>query len=107
MRPWLYYNDWFSVTDDASESWGLDYTLELHTSYGCAWSYSASTRRFNVDPAELRRLVWIKPMVHLAKEFGVSDRALSKRCKKLGIKMPPKGYWLRKEVVGPSPTGVI
>lgn len=29
----------------------------------------------------------------LAKKFGVSDAAIAKQCKKLGIKKPPRGYW--------------
>ena len=31
---------------------------------------------------EFYDLVWSKPMIHLAKEFGVSDVALHKICRK-------------------------
>ena len=44
----------------------------------------------------LNALVWSKPLIHAAKEIGVSDVALRKRCVKLGIKLPPQGHWLRR-----------
>lgn len=46
---------------------------------------------------ELEKLVWEKPKSSLAKELGVSDVAISKRCKKLGIKEPGRGYWLKNQ----------
>lgn len=45
--------------------------------------------------AELKKLVWKKPMIHAATDLGVSGAALKKRCVKLGIELPPRGYWLR------------
>ena len=46
--------------------------------------------------ARLVKLVWKKPLLHAAAELGVSDVALKKRCVKLGIDLPPRGYWLRR-----------
>jgi hypothetical protein len=40
---------------------------------------------------ELYDLVWSKPMIHLAKEFGLSDVGLRKNCKKHDIPTPPLG----------------
>ena len=34
-------------------------------------------------------------MIHLAKEYGLSDNGLRKICKKLKVPMPPAGYWTR------------
>lgn len=45
---------------------------------------------------ELYDLVWSKPMIHLAKEFGVSDVALHKICRKHNIPNPPLGWWAKK-----------
>jgi integrase len=45
--------------------------------------------------AELRKLVWAKPLTHAAREIGVSDVALRKRCVRLQIDLPPRGHWLR------------
>jgi len=42
-------------------------------------------RRFEVSEEELRYLVGTMPMVHIGKKFGVSDVAIRKRCKRLGI----------------------
>lgn len=44
---------------------------------------------------ELEKLVWEKPTQQLAKELGVCDNAVGKRCKKLGIEKPPRGYWTK------------
>lgn len=54
--------------------------------------YDASTRRFDVTADELRRLVWSMPTTAVAKQLGVSDVAVGKRCKILGIKKPPPGH---------------
>lgn len=48
------------------------------------------------DQDELARLVWEKPLSHAAAELRVSDVALRKKCLKLGIKLPNRGYWLGK-----------
>lgn len=45
----------------------------------------------------LSKLVWIKPATSLAKEWGVSDRAIQKRCKRRGIPTPPRGYWAKNK----------
>ena len=48
------------------------------------------------NKAQLKNLVWQKPLIHAAADIGVSDVALKKRCARLGIELPPRGYWLRK-----------
>lgn len=53
-------------------------------------------RRVNwPDKAALRKLVWQKPLIHAAKDIGVSDVALRKHCVKLGIELPRQGHWIR------------
>lgn len=47
-------------------------------------------------------LVWTKPMVQLAKEFGLSDVGLAKACKRHNIPRPDRGYWA-KRAVGKAP----
>jgi len=42
---------------------------------------------------DLQKLVWEKPTSHIAKDFGVSDKAIEKWCKSYGIPKPPRGYW--------------
>lgn len=44
-------------------------------------------------PDELKRLVWEIPKSELAQQLGISDVAIAKRCKYLGIPVPARGYW--------------
>lgn len=53
-------------------------------------------RKFDVDREELHRLVWAMPTTAVAAKFGVSDKAVEKRCKLLGVDKPPRGYWARR-----------
>ena len=44
---------------------------------------------------ELFRLVWTMPSEQVAAHLGISGVALGKRCAKLGVPKPPRGYWAR------------
>ena len=56
---------------------------------------------------ELERLVWTKPTRLLAMEYGVSDVAIAKRCRKAGIAKPARGFWRNVEKgYIPHPNGV-
>lgn len=44
---------------------------------------------------ELSTLVWTKSVSQLAADLGVSDKAVSKHCKKRDIPIPPRGYWAK------------
>jgi hypothetical protein len=67
--------------------------LLRHTAYieGNAMSedYVALSRQ------DLYELAWSKPMSDLARDFGISDVALAKRLRKLGVPVPGRGYWAR------------
>jgi integrase len=53
-------------------------------------------RRVNwPDKKALKTLVWAKPLIHAAKDIGVSDVALKKHCVKLGIELPKHGHWAK------------
>lgn len=45
---------------------------------------------------ELSKMIWEKPRTKLALELGVTDAAIGKRCKNLGIQQPARGYWTKK-----------
>jgi hypothetical protein len=45
---------------------------------------------------EFYDLVWSKPITHIAKDFGLSDVAIHKICKKHDIPNPPLGWWAKK-----------
>ena len=46
---------------------------------------------------ELFEKVWSKSGTKLSEELGVSDVAIAKRCKKLNVPRPPRGYWAKLE----------
>jgi hypothetical protein len=50
----------------------------------------------------LKELVWSTPTSVLAKQLGVSDKAIDKRCKKLGVEKPPRGYWAKQKALTPG-----
>ncbi len=50
-----------------------------------------------VERQVLYEQVWAQPMTKVAKEYGISNVALAKICKKLNVPCPWRGYWRRKE----------
>lgn len=46
---------------------------------------------------ELYQKVWTTPAIRLAREFGISDVALGKICRRMEIPKPPRGHWRKIE----------
>lgn len=46
---------------------------------------------------DLQKMLWEEPTSSIAKKLGVSDNAITKRCKKLDIVKPGLGYWQKLE----------
>ena len=46
---------------------------------------------------QLYKAVWSKSGVKVAAELGISDVALAKTCRRMGIPRPPRGYWAKRE----------
>lgn len=65
---------------------------QKYCSLKCA---TLASRLFEVSAEELEQLVWQMPTTRVAEMFGVSDKAIEKRCKRLGVSKPPRGYWAR------------
>lgn len=63
---------------------------------------SSHARRITRD--ELYQMVWEKPMIRLAKEFGITGNGLAKICHRLDVPYPPRGYWAKKEAGKPVVT---
>jgi hypothetical protein len=55
------------------------------------------TRKLEISKEELEILVWEMSSVEIGKKLGVTDSAIGKKCKSLGIKKPPRGYWAKKK----------
>jgi len=47
-----------------------------------------------VTKEQLEAAVWSKTMTEVAKDYGVSDVMIGKRCRQLNIERPPQGFWL-------------
>lgn len=59
-----------------------------------------------VSREELYEQVWKTPMSRLAAEYGVSDVALAKTCRRMNVPKPGRGHWARLaagEKVKPAP----
>ncbi|HEX2164095.1 MAG TPA: hypothetical protein VHM02_09120, partial [Thermoanaerobaculia bacterium] len=41
----------------------------------------------------LYELVWSRPVSSVAQDYGLSDVALAKICRRMGIPLPGRGYW--------------
>lgn len=62
----------------------------------CQASCAAANRaKFSVSREDLYILVWKMPTTQVAKTLGVSDVAVAKRCKKLNVPKPTRGYWAK------------
>jgi hypothetical protein len=48
---------------------------------------------FRLTREQLYEIVWSEPMHRLGKHIGISDVAIAKHCRRLGIPLPPRGYW--------------
>jgi integrase len=55
------------------------------------------------DREELYEKVWKVPMQTVAREYGVSDVAMGKTCRKLHVPVPGRGYWAKKAAQKPVP----
>lgn len=66
---------------------------QQHCSIACS---RKQARKFDITKEELEGLVAEKPYTEIAKIYGVSDKAIVKRCKALGIPTPNRrGYWTK------------
>lgn len=58
-----------------------------------------SRRRKRPAKEVLEELVWKVPLIQIAKQFGVSGKAVEKWCVKYGLTRPPRGFWSKKRNV--------
>src|SRR5919202_4184915 len=59
----------------------------------------ASRRTVRPSKEELEKIIWTKPTTQVAKDFGVSDKAIEKWCKAYGLQKPPRGYWAKQQSI--------
>ena len=99
-NPFYWYEDFLELTDSASKRTYKDFGYTL-TKRINPWNQGPRIEyRKVVRPSkeELEKLLWEKPMMQLSKDFGVSDKAISKWAKSYGIETPGRGYWAKQKV---------
>ena len=70
-------------------------TSNSQQQFCCHDCFSKSTRKFEISKEDLLILVWSYPTTKVGQLLGISDVAVAKRCKKLGVPKPPRGYWAK------------
>jgi hypothetical protein len=53
--------------------------------------------RITIHRHELYDQIWSKPILQVAKVYGLSDVGLAKLCQKHNVPKPPRGYWAKLE----------
>jgi len=53
--------------------------------------------KFEICSSSLARRIANEPITTIAKDFGVSDKAVRKRCLKFGIVPRPRGFWAKQK----------
>jgi len=102
--PFYWWEDFLSLTDKAEKRIYRDFGVELNRSWQSNPVFKAGTpQRKELDERhrkvarpskeELQKLLWQKPTSQLAKDFGVSDKAIEKWAKTYGLEKPGRGYW--------------
>lgn len=92
-----WWEDFINFTDEAQKKHYKDFGIELTHTPTIATEEAAFKRRKVVRPTkdELTELLWKQPTSQIAKQFGVSDKAVAKWAKSYNISKPPRGYWVK------------
>lgn len=54
----------------------------------------ASQEKFSPSRDQLLADVWLMTLTQAAEKYGVSDKAIAKRCERDDIPRPPRGFWV-------------
>lgn len=92
-----HYRDVIDEADDISEFWSL--TPAKVDALKLEAELTESGFKEWPSDTQLKKMVWDKPLSQLAKELGVSDSAIRKRCKGHSIDLPANGHWQRQRAL--------
>ena len=93
--PFYWFEDFKEFTDSASKKSYKDFGYRI-TSIGKGKTRAESHKVVHPTSEELNKLLWEKPTLAIAKDFGVSDKAIEKWAKAYGLTKPPRGYWAKQ-----------
>lgn len=68
---------------------------------------SPGARKILLTREELYARVWSVPLRQLSREFGISDVALGRMCRRRNIPCPPPGYWAKRRAGRPPPRPLL
>lgn len=94
--PFYWWEDFTDFTEEAPKRTYKEFGVDLTTRKINPDSRIHTRKVERPHKEELEKLVWEKPTVQIAQDFGVSDKAVEKWCKTYGIEKPPRGYWVKK-----------
>lgn len=94
--PFYWWEDFTDLTQEASKHSYKEFGIDLTTRKVNPNSKMHTRKVERPFKEELEKLVWEKPASQIAKDFGVSGKAIEKWCKAYGIQKPPRGYWTKK-----------
>lgn len=105
--PFWWWEDFQTFTDTATKRHYQGLGIELTRSSSprklirnrTEKAIESSIKRRKVDrpsKEDLMKLLWTVPTLQLAKQLGVSDKAIEKWARAYGISKPPRGYWRKR-----------
>lgn len=62
----------------------------------CINCHIKKTKKLEISKEELELLVNEMPLTKIAIKFGVTDKTIEKRCRKLNIQLKGRGYWSKR-----------
>jgi hypothetical protein len=90
------FREVFSTRVRRALSCGLTFSANSTSAKPPGWSdHRVPVASVTVTREELFQQVWETPLVRLAVQYGVSNVALGKTCRRLNIPLPGRGYWAR------------
>lgn len=95
--PYYWYEDFLEFTDVATKRKATREQMlsRKPPTFKNGNIYKPKTKIIWPEKEELEKMIWEKSTLQLSKELGVSDVAITKMAKRLGIKTPSRGYWTK------------
>ena len=91
--PFYWFKDFLDLTDEAKKRYCSEFGLDPIVGQPIGTVRLNQRKVARPSRAKLKELLWSKPTTVIAKDLGVSDKAIEKWAKTYKVKKPPRGYW--------------
>jgi hypothetical protein len=100
-QPFYWYEDFLQFTSNATHKTYKDFNIDLSKTMTekSVQAHIKSRKVERPNKEDLEKLLWEKPTIQIAKQFGVSDKAVEKWAKQYKINKPPRGYWSKQSAL--------